>query len=306
MTRYKVFGLLASLLIASLKITQCLGADHLQYFGFYANAINGLPDVTAEIAPFSNISWIAGDAGDITKIVEAKSLGLKVIYGVQNVFLNGDYALLTNKLDNANYLDKWNAVARDLQPFVSDGTIVAFYPLDEPYNLPKRNGRSIREVRDMLETIAATIKGTFPQVNLAVTFGRGLESATVPLPRNFDWFGFDAYDCWDSCPPSNLSAPELLDRLQSLLPSHNSKLFLVPDTWKSTAGAPNSTQVSNMITLFNKFLNLAQNRNRVIGIFNFIYQDTYDKKGHVFPGAGSIPALKQRLIKVGTKIKYQN
>ncbi|MEY4615598.1 MAG: hypothetical protein RJB66_558 [Pseudomonadota bacterium] len=278
--------------------------SHLKYFGYYASGAN------PEVASHSNVYWILDGQGANTEAIlaqlqKSKEDGLKAIVSLSGYFFQADF----NLKDPAEYNQNWNTLAAQISPYVADGTILAFYPLDEPYNKLEKNRKTKKQMRQMLETIGSTIKTTFPGSLVAVIFGVDGKGFSGQVPRNYDWIGFDVYDCWDNC--VGKSIPQIYEELKSNLTSADQKIFLVPDTWKWSLGLPSNNEIKKMITLFNKYVAFAKKKVRIIGMFNFIYQDlpSYDKKGNFkgyFPGTKSAPALLDKVKAVGIEIKQNN
>lgn len=277
---------------------------HLKYFGYYASGAN------SEVASHSNVYWILDGQGANTEAIlaqlkKSKEDGLKAIVSLSGYFFQPDF----NLKDPAEYNQNWNTLAAQISTYVTDGTILAFYPLDEPYNKLEKNKKTKKQMRQMLETIGSTIKTTFPGSLVAVIFGVDGNGFSGQVPRNYDWIGFDVYDCWDNC--VGKSIPQIYEELKSNLTSAEQKIFLVPDAWKWSLGQPSKSEVKKMITLFNKYVAFAKKKARIIGMFNFIYQDlpSYDKKGNFkgyFPGTKSAPALLEKVKEVGVQIKQNN
>lgn len=144
---------------------QIASVGNIRYFGFYASAMEGLPDVTAEIAPFSNISWIARGE-ELPKIEEAKRYHLNVVLDVMKYFFDHQFHV------RSDAEAAWNAFAATIAPYVQDGTIVAFYPIDEPFGGKlTRSGLRKNQMRDQLELVGSMIKRTFPGVAIATILG---------------------------------------------------------------------------------------------------------------------------------------
>ncbi|MEY4617603.1 MAG: hypothetical protein RJB66_2563 [Pseudomonadota bacterium] len=284
--------------------TRQVVAPHIKYFGFYASAMDGLEDVSQKIAGFSNISWIASASGqELARIENAKKHNLKAVIDVQKVFFDEEFNLLPD------HQDRWNAFAPTMKPYVDDGTIVAFYPIDEPFNKKRSAGQNKQERVLTLERIGGVIKTTFPNVPIALILGGDQWDGYI-VPHNFDWIGFDVYDCWENC--GGHSVPEIYGKLKTKLRNPNQRIILVPDTWKWSLGDPDEVEELKMIQLFNKYVELANAQSRVIGMINFIYQDLPQRNsagaptGKLFPGLNRLGYLRKRVAAVGAQYKKAN
>lgn len=283
--------------------TRQLVAPHLKYFGFYASSMAGLKDVAEEISGFSNISWVADrGGGEVARIEYAKKYNLKVVVDVERMFFDENFRLYPD------HVARWNTFADSVRPYVNDGTIVAFYPLDEPFTAKKMKlaGQNKQERVVTLEQVGAVIKGSFSDVAIGMVLGGDQWSGYI-VPYNFDWIGYDVYDCWENC--SGHSYEELYGRLVSNLRRPDQRIMMVPDTWKWSPGHPDEVEELQMILLFNKYVDFAKNHNRVIGLFNFIYQDLPERNskgeptGRVYPGLNQLSYLKKRVAAIGAQLK---
>ena len=67
---------------------------HLEYFGFYASAMRHW-NFTAELAPFTNLTWIEVASTDeaVARVAEARDNGVKAVLSVQAFAFDSEYRL---------------------------------------------------------------------------------------------------------------------------------------------------------------------------------------------------------------------
>lgn len=288
---------------------------HLKYFGFYASSAPAWGiERTQHIKDFSNVSWIAGlntsafydlyysgrrDPNLINQVLapfeDARRAGLFVVATIDPFFFDGNFNL------RPDYQNQWNLIASLISKYVYDGTIIGFYNLDEPYTATKLKvrapgHRTPMSVYSDITTLSNTVKATFPSVPMMLNLtSPDVASARVKLvPATTDWVSFDVYDCWASCGGLG-SYTQLYNRLERNLRPYQ-RTFLIPDTWKQRG-----TSGDTKIGLFNNYVKLAVARPRVVGIFNFIYQNLPQKGGGV--GLESLPSLRTRVVTIGQKFR---
>jgi hypothetical protein len=170
----------------------------IQYLGYFASAFDGhgTGDHTAETAAAgANLTFILTATETLaTKLTTAKAANSKAVVLLQRQLFDDALQL------RSDWRAQWEAVAAIVEDGFAD-TVVAFYPLDEPYWVGQGRGISDDTMRTWLAEIAAAIHQRFPTkavgTILAVpTLVRGLGSSYVSM---FDWVGFDCYGPWDNC-----------------------------------------------------------------------------------------------------------
>lgn len=256
---------------------------HIKYFGYYGSALEGIGNgnYINEVSDHSNLVWVGYSTDDdlnLRKIEQARQRGLKVVMDVQVYFFDGDYNLLPD-------FSKWDRFAEKLKPYLTgqDPTIIAFYPLDEPYMNGKVKGISYWDMKGRLELISEKIRSSFrgvvrdSAVKLAVIFSVGeIYSHAFNLPRNFDWFAFNAYDCWTKNCRFDLSIPEIHKRLKAqvarLRDSSQKRVFLLADAMAFGQGEPSPEFQNGIRDRARRYYELAANDPCVVAIVPFIYQ----------------------------------
>lgn len=273
-------------------------SGNLKFFGFYASDMSGLDDVTEEIQSFVNITHVADPdiEAAFKKINRAKKLGLHVLYDISSCFFHPIKNSRKSWELYDDYENRWmDLYWPKLKPFVEDGTILAFYNLDEPFSKERLPGKKPQERAQILERVAKLVKDKFPLTPIALTLG-GNSYDNYVLPKHHDWFGIDDYDCWDVC-PGGVSVPDRYLRLMKKLNS-DQFVYLIPDAWKWAKGKPSSEEQAQMLDLYKKYLLFAKKQPKVIGLLHFIYQDLDS-----FPGTRSAPLLRDFIKKIGSNFK---
>lgn len=257
-----------------------------------------------ELAPSSNLIWVSDGGSEeavVAQLQRAKNLNVKVMLALDNHFFPvwGNFRL------RPDYKKAWDSFAARIAPYVLDGTVAAFYPLDEPYQQAPKAGYSDGQMLNALNIAGNTIHQTFPATPIAViTTTMSVYAAQNLVPSTFDWIGVDEYGpnlegCWEKC-TYNRSVPEIYDRLGTLLYPHQYR-FLVPFAFKFKS-APNGGDEAYRIDLANRYFDLARSAPRTIGIVPFIYQNFGDGNNFGY-GTASMPKLRQRYFEIGRSIK---
>ncbi|HWU44314.1 MAG TPA: hypothetical protein VN132_12775, partial [Bdellovibrio sp.] len=185
---------------------------------------NTVRTMKAQQIPF-NMTWTQEGTVDqlIARIQEAHDLDLKIIVEVTPLFYDqpqagvfylkpgnnkpkvtclgagtGPQAISADTKDQYWSTPEWDDFVTKLKGANLEDTILAFYPLDEPFN---HNSDWTTEVQN-LEAIADRIRLDFPDVTrfpIATTFALDkVLNSKFRLPRNFTWFSFDQYGGpWD-------------------------------------------------------------------------------------------------------------
>jgi hypothetical protein len=245
------------------------------YFGFYDSAATfEFVDATPTVQSFSNTSWVFGPtlASDVALLQEAQSSNMGAMLSVQTTFFAG-----ANLLPPSQYEANWTAMAAQVAPYVNNGTIVAFYPFDEPYLAASNSGLTYAQMQSQLETVGSTIKASFPNAKITMLFTIN-DFATLAqqniIPTNYDWISFDCYGSWTTC--GSHSIPWYLGEIEAHLQA-GQRVLLFPDTSifvpvSATLGYDTYWINADNGRLLNYF-QLAQTDPNVIGMFGFLYQN---------------------------------
>ena len=198
---------------------------HLQYMGFYASAMQQW-NFTRELAPFTNLTWIALYREDaiVDRLREAREAGVMAVLAVQaHVFddafrLREDFAFelqaLQQRLEEEGLLD----------------VVAMIYPIDEPFLHAARNSSTNRErMRDDLALVNAEIRALFPDTPIGVILNhREIFREDMAIPESFDWIGMDCYhSLWD-CEGKPITA--FYSQMLANMAPHQ-LLMAVPETW---------------------------------------------------------------------------
>ncbi|MDC0711787.1 discoidin domain-containing protein [Stigmatella sp. ncwal1] len=203
------------------------GVEHL---GYFASAFDGhgTGDHTAETAAVgANVTWIATAVSTLAgKLAEAKRVGSKAI-----LVLNGQLFSSSPLAPSADWQAQWEQVRRIILDGGYEDTVLAFYPLDEPYHNAWVNNVSDATMRGWLQAMSGRMHADFPSKPVGTilaypTLTRGLGSAYVSM---FDWVGFDCYGPWDNC--NGQSMPWYISTLRSWL-SPSQRMIAVPEAFR--------------------------------------------------------------------------
>jgi hypothetical protein len=178
--------------------------------------------------------------------------------------------------------------ARDLV-----GSVVAFYPLDEPLGKFLRGRYTRSSWRDALARVNDMIAAEFPGIPRAVIFsGDDLFPANFHpnfFPTNYDWVGLDYYGCFDNC--GGASIPELFDNLRSVYRPHrtSTQLIAVPDAHLASY----SGSVAEVLERAAQWRNFVNNEGSFVLVAPVIYQAFTSRSGQVYRGEVRFPEIRR-------------
>jgi hypothetical protein len=271
---------------------------HLEYFGFYASAMESW-NFTQELAPFTNLTWIHldnpnGDEAAIDRIMvrlrEAHEAGVQATLSIEPfLFLNqrGDprpdeeiediLVELRARIENEDLLD----------------TVAMMYPKDEPFREFIRyrdpsfqdqyiTGKVYEDIYADLTHVNELIKLVFPEKPIGVILsGYELTHRFFAIPENYDWVGFDCYsNLFSSCDDRSFVRhySHLLDHMQP----HQS-LMAVPEAWVTNQDIDRADWPEVVLSRFRHHYEMALNEPRFVAFIPFIW--SFDAEGEV-PGLG--------------------
>ncbi len=274
------------------------GQGSLSYFGYYGSDMDnvGTGNYMNEIKNHANVAWIRG-VDIASKVRQAQSLGMKSVIEMSDRFYTENMDL------KPNYAAEWATLANQLLPYAS--SIVAFYPLDEPYLYSYRGNVSYSSMKSQLEQFGALIKRSFPNSALALTFTTNELSSYASMngliPKNYDWFGFDCYGAWDNC--RGHSIPWYLQKVKASL-GPNQRTFLIGDANIAVygGGAPSADEQAALLSRAQNYVQLAESDPSVVAMFPFIWQ-SFDERGSHFWGARELPRVKAFYEQAGRTLR---
>lgn len=270
----------------------------LQYYGYFGSAQSGVSNgnYTAEISDHSNVTWIWGDsAGHDALLTDAHNRGMGAVLDVSSVFFDQTYWTLL-----PNYQTNWDNYAAAIAGNI--GSVVAFFPLDEPFT----RGRPRDEMKLNLETISTTIKATFPGKPVAVIFAPTTvgDTANFVIPRGYDWVGFNCYPktggSFDNC--DGHSIPWYVDTIKNKLTA-NQRMIMVPEGvyFGDVALSVARGFQSELIDRADRFHTLAQSDPLFVGLFTFIYQ-SQQEGDYQWWGTRDLPLVRAKYYEIGQSI----
>ncbi len=296
-------GLFQGITERELKDFPDFDKKHLKYFGYYASAMEGAGpgDYITETHQKmnANITMIASNNLEYikAKLILAKSLKMKVI-------LSNQYFLLDEKYNVRNDLTEWGKLSNLIQEYIvgDDPTIVAFYPMDEPYSNADYRGVDNQFMKNSLEKAGDIMKSYFPKTPLAVIFAASeIYKGDFSLPRNYDWFSFDLYGCWSSgqCKYGIKETYEVLgDKVAQLSDAESQKkLFVVADSY-SASNRPDVYVQEGVKERAIHYFRLAQSNECFVMYMPFIYQSFPDGGGFI-SGSNNMPRVAEEYTKQG-------
>jgi len=259
---------------------------HLEYFGFYASAM-GPWNFTAELAPFTNLTWIhvgsADDeagaiAGMVQRLREARGSGVQATLSIEPfLFLNARGDLRPDS-EIENFLVELRAQleAEDLVD-----TVAMIYPKDEPFRqfVDARNpnfideyvtGKVYKDIHAILIHANSLIKLAFPDKPVGVILsGYSLFNRFFSIPENYDWVGFDCYgNLFRSC--DDRSFTDQYRRLLDFMQPHQ-RLVAVPEAWAWDDNLNRTEWPDVLLARMRHHYEIALNEPRFIAFVPFIW-----------------------------------
>lgn len=262
-------------------------------FGYWGSAMNGAGtgDYINEVAGRGNVVFIREDTveGVISKVLQAKSRGMKSIIMVQNVFFPWASSSLYPDYE-AKFRNLWSALSSHKD------WIQGFYLFDEPfYNNAQTPGwQQIYSpfLRDELNTAVIYIHGIASGIPTIVVFSYAeLEWPQFYgsyFPREVDWVGFDCYATeGERCSPDHVRGffAAMMANKEA-----KQKIVIVPDA--SHNAAPTLQDDLQKVARLKVYKDMVASNSDVVGVFPFMYQNHL--VGGIW-GAESMPNLKGEL-----------
>jgi hypothetical protein len=290
--------------------SQPLGSGAIRkpaYFGFYDSSNPGFPDEALAVSSFANTVWLScGDATTCaSRLQEAKYLDMHAVVAIP--FPAGFNPSGAVPAFESAWAAHWASFTSVYAPYVADGTIVAFYPWDEPFGQVYPNTAGAAVVTQKLDFIASTVKASFPTAKLAMVFTGSLTFSFLQhgeniIPSGFDWIGIDMYGCFAGCSYTDKTnaANDFTENYAwyvALLEKYltpTQEVMLLPGTAvfyggsatqfaTLTASAWQPWVTSNTADV-ESILNIAEHDARVVGVFGFLYQTYYQSANLTGPG----------------------
>lgn len=277
-------------------------AGHVRYFGFYADGFeiptsgHTAASIIAESRGFTNTVWVStSNLSWLGNVALAVSQHQMVILDVGYWFLPDGHLL-----DAPTYTANWKRGTAQLAPYLS--SIVAFYPMDEPYTSADMNTPAAVTRRHDLETVNHLLKQTYPNIPLAVIFSAPSISPTLQIPRGYDWVGMDCYGNWESCGFNHRSMLWNLRTLEALL-TPAQRFLLIPDASLLNTPHPSPSDLAQIADRIGHYTVYAANDPKVIGIFPFLLQ-SFTEGAARWTGARDMPPVLTRDKVIGNAILH--
>ncbi len=304
----------------------------LAYFGF-AFAVYGNTNYIKDFGTFSNVAVIASSVPeidslqgvqqladlDIQRIKEAALYGMKSIVMVNPVFFKYTFDN-SGKLINfelyPDYQRRWDLYSQKIKPFKDD--ILGFYIIDEPYWCAIVSGMSFKNVYDMIQTAALTVKRTFPNAKTLATIpitADDLKQETylgyrIPanalkeyaIPTSLDWIGIDYYYKHVFNPTLSQYKQIFNDKYIANLMRYKTssqKIYLVPQAFSLLSNPVSETELVNLADFYYQY---ALTHKEIVGIFPFTYGSFLGEGTENIKGTEYMPLLKAKYQEIGRMI----
>ncbi|RZS29648.1 hypothetical protein EV193_11951 [Herbihabitans rhizosphaerae] len=228
----------------------------LRYFGYFgarmmADTGNHLP----EVAGRSNLNHVNISDYDryAPEVLDDCAPASCAVYTGFEMFAECDGENSPNCHLYPDYRERWLRLAEAVRPKLDK--VAAFYLLDEPYH----HGAKVADVA----TAARTIKETFPDAKVMLVEA-GYKIASIEVPAEVDWIGFDDYCKSPAEVESILGALEERTRPEQ-------GLFLFPQAapLRMCGSLPGHTTDTELAALQHEYHAIAKRHPRVIGLMTF-------------------------------------
>lgn len=221
-------------------------APHVRYFGFYASAMAHW-NFTAELAPFTNLTWIHVGSGDrpvdgaretVERLREARDAGVHAVLSLEPFLFADAEGTPRSDADIETFLVELRARIEEEDLLDS---VALLYPKDEPFREFRRardpdpwteyvTGEVYDDIFDDLTRVNRHLEAVFPEKPIGVILsGLELHHRFFRIPETYDWIGFDCYDnLFEAC--EGRSFMQLYGRLLANM-TPEQRLMAVPETW---------------------------------------------------------------------------
>lgn len=273
MNKTRIVGFI--IFISMLLIFRCSSDNKTQhFFGYLGTAIDdlGTGNYIVELSSSSNIATVAPPSDEaenvnyvVDLVIEAQNNNMKSIVWVDHLFFCIKFDTPEKELYlYPDYKKRWNKYAATISPYTK--SIYMFYILDEPYWNGSQVGISKPEILVMLETVASTIRTTFPNTHVGSCFGYPSICNEFEIPKNYTLVGFDNYLQNEDTEAYFNCYNDYLKIFKTKMYPHQ-KLFLVPGGFQYSH---NPISQKSLIKVANFFYNLYLNENVTLMVV-FLY-----------------------------------
>jgi len=271
---------------------------HLEYFGFYASAMDSW-NFTGELAPFTNLTWIhVGSADDpsaatekiIQRLSEARDAGVQAALSIEPFLFLNERGDLRSDSEITDFLVELRAHI-EYENLLD--TVAMIYPKDEPFRefVRHRNppfykqyitGEVYLDIHESLTHVNDLIKLGFPEKPIGVILsGHKLFHKFFSIPENYDWVGFDCYaNLFSSC--DDRSFVQQYAQLLKFMQPHQ-RLMAVPETWALNETLNRADWPDVLMSRLKHHYEIALNEPRFVAFIPFIW--SFDADAEV-PGLG--------------------
>lgn len=278
--------------------SQALSQADTKYFGYFAS-----PPL-AETSDHTNVVYIWASYSNraqarskiVSELNQARAMGLRAIVGVDSFlfrFSNGGAGIYTHEPNAhalwAGLMDELVALGHVVPGDRDAGTVLAFYPVDEPelHGLKDINTSNGRIAHTTLQYAVSVVRShpSSAHLPLAVIASKKYGDVDRGL-RLFDWLGLDHYDT---------STQEYLSRFSTFQNRFGSsyRYLIVPQA--SQGGMMQPYGAYHLpLPIYDRFM--ADSRIIVLMPFLWSHPDT--------TGVRDIPELRERYWQIGRNISF--
>ena len=272
--------------------------SHLEYFGFYASAMDHW-NFTEELAPYTNLTWIHFGSSDsqadaieeyTQRLKQARDAGVQATLSIDSLLFENEKGKPREDIAIEDALVELRA-RLEFEGLID--TVAMIYPKDEPFRefVNHRNpgfyeqhvsGEVYFEVHEVLTHVNSLIKRVFPDKPIGVILsGYSLHHDFFSIPENYDWVGFDCYkSLFKGC--DDRSFVQHYAYLLEFMQPHQ-RLMAVPETWVSNNNLSRDDWPDVLMARLKQHYEIALNEPRFVAFIPFIW--SFDADGDV-PGLG--------------------
>jgi hypothetical protein len=275
----------------------------VKYLGYFASSFDGHGEGDYSLdtaAAGANLTFIRAGLSTLgPKLTVAKTAKQKAVVLIQDHIFNWTGGLSLRP----DWQEQWDAIASILESGHED-TVVAIYPIDEPYWNGYLNGVAESMVRDWLIEVVTAVRQRFPTKAVGTILAipaleTDLGSSYVDM---FDWVGFDCYGPWENC--WGHSMDWYANRLGSWLTA-DQRMMSVPEAFLWGKSGTDLPAQHTIVTRLNQWHKLVISDPRYIGVVPFLWPSMdLDGDGLIDTGAKDLPWVKERVYQMAASLLH--
>jgi hypothetical protein len=274
--------------------------NHVQYFGFYGLAADGIGQTEdiAAVKEFSNLIYVKGNEvyklDQIKKINTQENKSIKAMVSVTDIFYDADLNLYSD------YATRWSNWAQQIKPYAD--VIAAIYSPDDQFQDDEDFEQNIPDMLAKQVQVNQMIKKT-TNIPIAVVYStKFMADEDFQILPNYDWVAFQCYGSWTECGEDEKTIPEYYQKLKSKMHT-GQKTFVVSDAMALKDQLDTKKDYTKtLIERADAFYQLCNNDPSCIADIPFVYRTFKNKADDMVLGATEFEGVVQKYAEIGKKI----